>query len=623
MVSASKAARQAKRAADGDKKKTATSRLSSKANSKNVSTASSVNGDEDEETGGTSSAKMSDVKKLTEQTDKFGLSDRVTTGVLASIPSSRDVKMSSISLVFHGRVLITDSTLELTYGKRYGLLGENGCGKSTLLKAIDKREFPIPEHIDIYLLNEGAPPSELGALDWVVTEAQNELDRLEKLAEEVLETQGPETPILEDIYERMDGMDPSTFHTRASLILTGLGFNKVTIKKKTKDMSGGWRMRVALAKALFVKPSLLLLDDPTAHLDLEACVWLEEYLKKWDRTLILVSHSMDFLNGVCTTMIDMRMKQLMYYGGNYDSYSKTRAEQETNQMKAYHKQQEEIVHIKKFIASAGTYANLVRQAKSRQKILDKMEADGFIQPVIPDKIFTFRFADVEKLPPPVLSFDDVTFSYSGDKKDNLYENLDFGVDMDSRTALVGPNGVGKSTLLRIMTGKLSPTSGVVTRHTHLKLGMYSQHSAEQLDLTKCALDFVRDKYPHKSQDYQYWRQQLGRYGLSGESQTALMGTLSEGQKSRIIFAILAIESPNMLLLDEPTNGLDIPTIDSLADAINAFSGGVVVVSHDFRLLDKIAKDIMVCENKTVRRWDGTIGEYKNYLRKKMINAGQV
>ncbi|KAK2734893.1 ABC transporter ATP-binding protein arb1 [Onygenales sp. PD_40] len=626
MVSASKAARQAKRAAEGgEKKKTATSRLSSKVNSKNASQASSVNGEEEyvPEDAATSGSKLADVKKLTAQMDKHGLSDRVTTGVLASLAASRDVKISSASLVFHGKVLITDTTLELNYGRRYGLLGENGCGKSTLLKAIDKREFPIPEHIDIYLLNEGAPPSDLGALEWVVKEAENEMERLDRLAEEILEKEGPESPILEDLYERMETMDPSTFHTRASLILTGLGFNKKTITKKTKDMSGGWRMRVALGKALFVKPSLLLLDDPTAHLDLEACVWLEEYLKKWDRTLILVSHSMDFLNGVCTNMIDMRMNKLIYYGGNYDTYHKTRSDQEVNQMKAYHKQQEEIQHIKKFIASAGTYANLVRQAKSRQKILDKMEADGFIQPVHEDKVFTFRFADVEKLPPPVLSFDDVTFSYSGKKEDNLYEHLDFGVDMDSRTALVGPNGVGKSTLLRIMTGKLSPAGGRVTRHTHLKLGMYSQHSAEQLDLTKSALDFVRDKYSEKSQDYQYWRQQLGRYGLTGDSQTALMGTLSEGQKSRIVFALLAIDGPNMLLLDEPTNGLDIPTIDSLADAINAFSGGVVVVSHDFRLLDKIAKDIMVCENKTVRRWNGSIGEYKDHLRKKMVSSGQV
>ncbi|CAK7241603.1 MAG: ABC transporter ATP-binding protein arb1 [Sporothrix thermara] len=629
MVSASKEKRLAKKAADGGGKKTVASR--SKAGSKTASTAASVNGDDGPELDvhgnpivtAEASNDPEEIKRLAAQMDKHGLSDRVTTGVLASTATSRDVKITSVSLVFHGRVLITDSTLELTYGKRYGLLGENGCGKSTLLKAINAREFPIPDFVDIYLLNEGAPPSELGALEWVVKEAENELERLDKLAEKLLEDEGPESPVLMDLYDHMEKMDPSTFGTRASLILTGLGFNKQTINKKTKDMSGGWRMRVALAKALFVKPSLLLLDDPTAHLDLEACVWLEEYMKKWDRTLVLVSHSQDFLNGVCSSMIDMREKKLMYFGGNYDSYVKTRSELETNQMKAYTKQQEEIVHIKKFIASAGTYANLVRQAKSRQKILDKMEADGFIQPVVQDKVFTFRFADVEKLPPPVLSFDNVTFSYSGDAKDDLYRNIDLGFDMDSRTALVGPNGVGKSTLLRLMTGKLSPTEGSVSRHTHLKLGLYSQHSAEQLDMTKSALDFVREKYREKSQDYQYWRQQLGKYGLSGESQTALIGTLSEGQKSRIVFALLAIEGPNMLLLDEPTNGLDIPTIDSLADAINAFTGGVIVVSHDFRLLDKIAKQILVCENRSIRTWDGSISEYKNYLRKKMISAGAV
>lgn len=552
------------------------------------------------------------------QQDEHGISDRVVTGVLDSLETSRDIKLSSVSLLFHGKVLIQDSVLELNYGRRYGLLGENGCGKSTFLKALATREYPIPEAIDIYLLDEPAEPSEFSALEYVVREAEHELKRLEDLVEKIIIEEGPESELLEPLYEKMDSMDPDTFESRAAVILIGLGFNSKTILKKTKDMSGGWKMRVALAKALFVKPTLLLLDDPTAHLDLEACVWLEEYLKRFDRTLVLVSHSQDFLNGVCTNMIDMRLQKLTQYGGNYDSYFKTRSELETNQMKQYNKQQEEIAHIKKFIASAGTYANLVRQAKSRQKILDKMEADGLIQPVVPDKVFSFRFPPVERLPPPVLAFDDISFSYDGNPENNLYEHLNFGVDMDSRIALVGPNGVGKSTLLKIMTGELTPQSGRVSRHTHVKLGVYSQHSQDQLDLTKSALEFVRDKYPHISQDFQYWRGQLGRYGLTGEGQTVQMGTLSEGQRSRVVFALLALEQPNVLLLDEPTNGLDIPTIDSLAEAINEFNGGVVVVSHDFRLLDKIAKDIFVVEHKTATRWDGSILQYKTKLAKNVV-----
>ncbi|AOA63782.1 ATPase of the ATP-binding cassette [Komagataella phaffii CBS 7435] len=597
--SASKAKREAKRAATGKKPK-----LTKKAREK-------AEAGEDGEL-------VDEVANLKLQQDKDGISDRVTTGVLASLETSRDVKITSLSLLFHGKVLIQDSTLELNYGHRYGLLGENGCGKSTFLRALAAREYPVPSSMDIYLLNEPAEPTEYSALDYVVREAQAELVRLEHLVEDIIVEEGPESLKLDPLYERIDEMDPATFESRASIILNGLGFNSKTILKKTKDMSGGWRMRVALAKALFVKPTILLLDDPTAHLDLEACVWLEEYLKRFDRILVLVSHSQDFLNGVCSNMIDMRLKQIMMFGGNYDSYVKTRTELETNQMKQYAKQQEEIAHIKKFIASAGTYANLVRQAKSRQKILDKMEADGLIQPVAQDRVFSFRFPEIEKLPPPVLSFDSISFSYDENPEHNLYENLSFGVDMDSRIALVGPNGVGKSTLLKLMTGQLQPQSGRVSKHTHIKLGVYSQHSADQLDLTKNPLEFVRDKFSHISQDFQYWRQQLGRYGLTGEGQTSQMATLSEGQRSRVVFALLALEAPNILLLDEPTNGLDIPTIDSLADAINAFSGGVVVVSHDFRLLDKIAKDIFVVENKTCTRWDDTISNYKKKLAKNVV-----
>ncbi|CUS24191.1 LAQU0S14e02256g1_1 [Lachancea quebecensis] len=603
-ASASKAKREAKKAEREAK------RL---AEGKTVRTSKKKEGTEDEV-----EAAAKEIAQMKLQLDKDGISDRVVTGVLDSLETSRDVKMSSVSLLFHGKVLIQDSQLELNYGRRYGLLGENGCGKSTFLKSLATREYPIPEHIDVYLLDEPAEPSEFSALDYVVNEAQNELKRLEDLVEKTILEEGPESDVLEGLYERMDSLDPSTFESRAAVILIGLGFNSKTIKKKTKDMSGGWKMRVALAKALFVKPTLLLLDDPTAHLDLEACVWLEEYLKRFDRTLVLVSHSQDFLNGVCTNMIDMRLQRLIAYGGNFDSYVKTRTEQETNQMKQYAKQQEEIAHIKKFIASAGTYANLVRQAKSRQKILDKMEADGLIEAVVPDKVFSFRFPEVERLPPPVLAFDDISFAYDGKAENNLYEHLNFGVDMDSRIALVGPNGVGKSTLLKIMTGELSTQSGRVSRHTHVKLGVYSQHSQEQLDLNKSPLEFVRDKFSHISQDFQYWRGQLGRYGLTGEGQTSQMGTLSEGQRSRVVFALLALQAPNVLLLDEPTNGLDIATIDSLAEAINDFNGGVVVVSHDFRLLDKIAKDIFVVENKTATRWDGSILDYKNKLAKNVV-----
>lgn len=604
-ISASKARREAKRAKKAKEGKLKGKKLSKRERQK-LETADDV----DDVT-----SKIADMKL---QKDKEGLSDRVTTGVLDSLQTSLDVKMSSVSLLFHGKVMIQDSHLELNYGRRYGLVGENGCGKSTFLKAIAAREYPIPEAIDIYLLDEPAEPTEYSALEYVVREGKAELARLEKEVEDIIVEQGPDSEMLDPLYERLDDMDASTFESRAAVMLTGLGFNKETIKKKTKDMSGGWRMRVALAKALFIKPTLLLLDDPTAHLDLEACVWLEEYLKRFDRTLIIISHSQDFLNGVCTNILEMRSKILTMYSGNYDIYIKTREELETNQMKQFKKQQDEIAHIKKFIAHAGTYANLVRQAKSRQKILDKMEADGLIQAVEEDRVFHFRFPDIEKLPPPVLSFDDISFSYDGNSEHNLYENLTFGVDMDSRIALVGPNGVGKSTLLKLMVGKLMPQTGRVSKHTHIKLGVYSQHSADQLDLTMSAVDFVRFKHSEISQDPQYWRGQLGRYGLTGEAQTAKMGTLSEGQKSRVVFALLAMDAPNILLLDEPTNGLDIPTIDSLAEAINAYTGGVVVVSHDFRLINKVAKEILVVEDKTVTKWEGTILDYKKKLAKNVV-----
>jgi ATP-binding cassette subfamily F protein 2 len=361
---------------------------------------------------------------------------------------------------------------------------------------------------------------------------------------------------------------------------------------------------------------VLLLDEPTNHLDLEACVWLEEYLKTYDRILVLVSHSQDFLNGVCTNTIDLtHQRKLVYYGGNYDTFIKTRAENEVNQMKAYEKQQAEIEHIKKFIASAGTYANLVRQAKSKQKIIDKMEAAGLVEKVEPPPAYKFKFNETTKLPPPVLSFEDVYFSYSRRREDCLYRGINLGVDMDSRVALVGPNGAGKSTLLKLMMGEIDAIDGRVQRHSHLKLAKYSQHSNDQLNMEQTPIEYMRLKFAHLELDTDGWRRQLGRFGVSGSQQTSPIGHLSDGIKSRIVFAEIALMNPSIILLDEPTNHLDIESIDSLADAINSYNGGVVLVSHDFRLISQVAKNILVCENGQVTEWTKSIEVYKEMLRK--------
>ena len=348
-------------------------------------------------------------------------------------------------------------------------------------------------------------------------------------------------------------------------------------------------------------------------------MWLEGYLAKYKKCLILVSHSQDFLNGVCTHIIWLTQGRLTYYTGNYDTFQKTVRDDEIVQQKKYEKEQADIKHLKEFIASCGTYANARKQAESKQKIIDKMVAAGLTPPVVKERTFTFRFPDCAKVPPPVLPFDNVSFAYNGKKENYLYEDLDFGVDCDSRIALVGPNGAGKSTLLKLMTGELTPTRGSVVRHPSLVIGKYHQHSVDVLDKEKTVLQFFMDEYPNSmtfKRDLDEWRGYLGRYGVSGKMQTTLIGELSEGQQSRLVFAMICMGKPNLLLLDEPTNHLDLECIDTLAQAIKQYNGGVVLVSHDFRLIDQVAEQIWVCEDKTVRLWNKDIRAYKKHLTQK-------
>jgi len=554
-----------------------------------------------------------------EKVNNLKLSNLSCTGTLMSHVDSRDCHLGAITLRYHGAELLVDAKVELNCGRRYGLLGINGCGKSTLMEAIAGRELPIPEHFDIFHLTNEIEPSTKTALECVM-EVSKEKVRLEKEAESLAAR--PDDDVaherLMDIYERLDELDSAKAEVTASRLLHGLGFTPIMQATATQDFSGGWRMRVALARALFVKPSILLLDEPTNHLDLDACVWLEEELKTYSRILVLVSHSQDFLNGVCTNIINMTKKSLQSYTGNYDQFITTRGELEENQMKAYKREQEEISHMKDYIARFGHgSAKLARQAQSKEKTLAKMVEGGLTEKVVQDKGIEFYFPDCGKLPPPVLGVEKVSFRYS-DSKPQIYKDLDFGMDLDTRVALVGPNGAGKSTLLKLLCGELFPTDGRIRKHQHLKFGRFHQHLHEILDMKETALNWMLKTFPEEK-EVERMRKFLGRYGLTGKQQTCPIENLSDGQRSRIIFAWLSFQNPHMLLLDEPTNHLDIETIDALAEAINEFDGGMVLVSHDFRLIMQVAKEIWVCENGTVTPWKGDIYSYKKTLKKKVKN----
>ncbi|RWS26512.1 ABC transporter-like protein, partial [Leptotrombidium deliense] len=560
------------------------------------------------------------VSKLEKELD-LNAEHRACTGVLGVHPRSRDIKIDGFSITFHGAEILTDTKLELNCGRRYGLIGMNGSGKSTLLSTIGRREVPIQDQIDIYHLTREMPPSEKTALE-AVLDVDKERLRLEKLAEELAQYEDDESQEeLMDVYERLDEIGADKAETKAAYILHGLGFNKSMQQKKCKDFSGGWRMRIALARALYVKPHLLLLDEPTNHLDLDACVWLEEELKTYKRILVIISHSQDFLNGVCTNIIHLDKKKLHYYGGNYDSFVRTRLELLENQLKRYNWEQAQISHMKDYIARFGHgSAKLARQAQSKEKTLGKMVAGGLTERVVTDKAVQFYFPSCGKIPPPIIMVQNVSFRYN-DSTPWIYKTLEFGVDLDSRIALVGPNGAGKTTLLKLLCGELVPTDGLVRTHSHLRIARYHQHLHEQLELDISALDYMLKSFP-EVKEREEMRKIIGRYGLTGRQQVCPIRQLSDGQRCRVVFAWLAWQVPHMLFLDEPTNHLDMETIDALADAINEFEGGMVLVSHDFRLISQVAEEIWICEKQTVTKWNKDILAYKEHLRKKIMRDNE-
>jgi len=557
------------------------------------------------------------VDKVADKLEKVDIDDlnaRATTGVLSSPLGSSDIHIHNFSMTFHGRPLISDTSLELNNGNRYGLLGSNGCGKSTLLQALAAQDIPLSPHIDIFYLSRELDPSDKTPLQ-CVQEVDKERTMLEEEAATMM-VDDPENERLLQIYERLDDLDVDKAEVKAARILMGLGFTSAMQDKKLSDFSGGWRMRVALARALFVKPYLLLLDEPTNHLDLNACVWLEQELKTFKNILVLVSHSQDFLNGVCTNILYMQQGKLRTYAGNFDVFCQTKDEQDEAQMKIFKKEQDDLQKMKDYVAKFGHGSRkLAKQGKSKEKAMNKRIAEGMTEKVYRDKTVTFKFANIDKLPPPIMSVQQVSFRYN-EQTPWIYENLEFGMDLDTRVALVGPNGAGKSTLLKLLCGEILPTDGMIRRHSHLKIARYHQHLAESLDMDLSPLEYMMKEYPDVK-EIEDMRKIVGRYGITGKNQTVPISNLSDGLRCRVALAWLARQNGHMLLLDEPTNHLDIETIDALADAIKEWNGGLVLVSHDFRLINQVAEEIWECNHGTVTRWQGDIISYKENLIKTM------
>merc|ERR1712137_919108 len=520
------------------------------------------------------------------------------------VGGTKDIRVENFTITFGRAQLLVDANLLIAQGRKYGLVGRNGSGKSTLLRHISSRELAIQKNISILHVEQEVEGDDTRELDSVIS-ADLELIQLWD-EEKTLLAKDPESVRLPFVYKRLAEIEADTAEARAASILAGLSFTPDMQVRPTKEFSGGWRMRIALARALFCRPDLLLLDEPTNHLDFHAIVWLENFLVDWAGTLLIVSHQREFLNSVCTDVMHLTQKQLFAYRGNYDDFERAANEKMKHMQKAFEAQEKQKLHIKKFIDRFRVNANRAALVQSRIKRLEKMAE---LNPVVEEGAVRLPFFDPEPVSPPILQLEDVSFGYEGQPL--LFKNVNLGVDLESRVALVGRNGSGKSTLLYLFTGQLAPNSGNIYLNNRIRFATFSQHFVDQLDLNVSPLEYFTRLYPKVSS--QELRSHLGKYGIIGDIALRSMRTLSGGQKSRVVFAHIAYQRPHMLVLDEPSNHLDIETIEGLAQSLSVFQGGVLMVTHDQRLIELVCDEIWNLEDNEVTKWPGEMADYKKYL----------
>lgn len=514
------------------------------------------------------------------------------------------IDINDITVRIGSKVLLEHASAHISDGWKVGLVGANGCGKSTLFRVLlgqmetETGDFYFPSGYRVAAVAQEQDDIDIPILDFVLAADKERADLLLRL-----ET-APEME-LGEIHERLKLIGASSAEGRAAAILNGLGFSNEDLHRPIKEFSGGWRMRLALAAALFRPSDILLLDEPTNHLDLEASIWLENHLKKYNGTLLLISHDKYVLNDLCNYIIHIENQKLNTYSGSYDTFRRTRGIQREVQVRQAEKQEARREHLQSFVDRFRYKASKAKQAQSRIKMLEKME---IIAPLNNEYSSHFEFPEPEELAPPLLSFENVSAGY----EDNVVlKNISFRIVNNDRIALLGANGNGKSTLAKVISGRLRPLSGDIQRSRKLEVGYFAQHQSEELPLDMTPAAYLLTLMPEKNETQV--RSHLARFGLDKEKATTEIAKLSGGEKARLLFAVMTRNAPALLILDEPTNHLDIEGREALIEALNDYTGSVILITHDLHLIELIADDLWLVKNHACKPYNGDLQDYKQSL----------
>ena len=517
------------------------------------------------------------------------------------------LSITDISIRLAGRLLIDHGSAQIMPGARVGFVGRNGVGKSTLFRAI-RGELPIetggitiPPRWRIGSLAQEAPDGPESLIEVVL---KADLERA-ALLHEAETAHDPHR--IADIQTRLVDIDAHSAPARAAAILSGLGFSTADQARSCSEFSGGWRMRVALAATLFAAPDLLLLDEPTNYLDLEGTLWLEDHLANYPRTVIVISHDRDLLDTSVDQILHLDRGKLSLYKGNYSSFEEQRATREMLDAKHAKRQADERKRLQDFIDRFKAKATKARQAQSRVKMLERMKP---VTALVTQDVHEITFPTPEKmLSPPIIAVDNVSVGY--DPKKPVLNRVTLRIDTDDRIALLGANGNGKSTLVKLLAAKLAPFSGQVTRADKLSIGYFAQHQVDELDLEASTYDHLRRLMPEAPESKV--RARAGAIGFSGKAADTIVRSLSGGEKARLLLGLATFFAPNLIILDEPTNHLDIDSRAALAEAINAFPGAVIMVSHDRYLIESCADRLWVVADHAVANYDGDIDDYRRMI----------